>query len=393
MRTSISVIPIVLHLAASAIAQGTGSPAFSRSGVEGDEASLASQAPASTGRSPLMIASAATAMPGPASTPRPAPSSPASRMSVPSLAARTPSQRRGVVGDYDFGEVVQALRDSVQPLAGEMDTGFPRFVGQIDDAIALMDQGRSQEAVALSSQAVDGILSSRDQIVNPLWEAQFYLNQQIAVVRSRLAESLSANDPTTKSGKASAQSTQMLDQIATRIAQTNDPVRKKRLVAHYRTMRTLTKVRANTLSMTPDQRKLWFGVLKVLEQASIAHQQVLMGSESLFAQLDGTGSQLRDYLGLMQTMEGVDALLGSVQGDGMASFVEGMRTLQEQMETFSESMQGALEASMVDLESRVDALQSSASGGNGEGVMTPTEIDEELQSRINRVAPAGAAKE
>ncbi len=118
-----------------------------------------------------------------------------------------------------------------------------------------------------------------------------------------------------------------------------------------------------------------------------------MGSESLFAQLDGTGSQLRDYLGLMQTMEGVDALLGSVQGDGMASFVDGMRTLQEQMETFSESMQGALEASMVDLESRVDALQSSASGGSGEGVMTPTEIDEELQSRINRVAPAGAAKE
>jgi hypothetical protein len=393
MRRSISVIPIVLHLAASAIAQGTGSPTLSRSGVEGDDASLTSPMAAAAGRPPLMIASAAPAMPEISATPRPAASSPASRMSVPSLASRTPSQRRGVVGDYDFGEVVQALRDSVQPLAGEMDTGFPRFVGQIDDAITLMDQGRSQEAVALSSQAVDGILSSRDQIVNPLWEAQFYLNEQIAVVRSRLAESLSANDPTTKSGKASAQSAQMLDQIATRIAQTNDPVRKKRLVAHYRTMRTLTKVRANTLGMTPDQRKLWFGVLKVLEQASIAHQQVLMGSESLFAQLDGTGSQLRDYLGLMQTMEGVDALLGSVQGDGMASFVDGMRTLQEQMETFSESMQGALEASMVDLESRVDSLQSSASGGNGEGVMTPTEIDEELQSRINRVAPAGAAKE
>jgi len=397
MRTTFTVIPIVIHLASSAFAQG--GPAFIRSGIEGDEASLAAPTATSAVRAPALLATAPAPVMAPApevrapsmAGPQPT-SSPAARMSIPSLASRTPSQRRGVVGDYDFGEVVQTLRDSVQPLAGEMDTGFPRFVGQIDDAIVLMDQGRSQEAVALSAQAVDGILSSRDQIVNPLWEAQFYLNEQIAVVRSRLAESLSSSDPGTKSGKASAQSAQMLDQIATRISQTNDPVRKKRLVAHYRTMRTLTKVRANTLGMTPDQRKLWFGVLKVLEQASIAHQQVLMGSESLFAQLDGTGSQLRDYLGLMQTMEGVDALLGSVQGDGMASFVEGMRTLQEQMETFSESMQGALEASMVDLESRVDALQSSASG-DANGVMAPTEIDEELQSRINRMAPAGAGKE
>ena len=150
-------------------------------------------------------------------------------------------------------------------------------------------------------------------------------------------------------------------------------------------------VRATTLNMTPDQRKLWFGVLRVLEQASVAHQQVLMGSEALFAQLDGTGSQLRDYLGLMQTMEGVDQLLGSVQGGGMEGFVEGMRTLQEQMEGFSESMQGALEASMTDLESRVEDLQTTESDDGS--ILTPTTIDDELQSRISRVAPAGAGKE
>jgi hypothetical protein len=68
-----------------------------------------------------------------------------------------------------------------------------------------------------------------------------------------------------------------------------------------------------------------------------------------------------------------------------------MRTLQEQMEGFSESMQGALEASMTDLESRVEELQTVESEDGS--VMAPTSVDDELQSRIDRVAPTGAGKE
>lgn len=295
------------------------------------------------------------------------------------------------ISDYDFGEVVQTLRDSVQPLSGEMTMGFPKFIGQIDDAIIMMDEGRVKDAVATSINAVDGVLASRDAVVNPLWEAQFFLNEQIAMVRSRLAQSMSTDDPGTAAGKATAQTAKMLDQIAARIAQTSDPVRKRRLIAHYRTVRTLSKVRSNSLNMTPDQRKLWLGVLSVLEQASLAHQQVMMGAESLFAQLDGTGMQLRDYLTLMQTIDGVDALLGSVQGGGMEGFVEGMRTLQEQMETFSESMQVALESSMAELESRVETIQETETEDGS--ILAPTSVDDELQSRIDRVAPSGAGKE
>ena len=376
MKPILTTVPLALMLA---------TPAFGQAGVEGQyDLLVPPAAPAPILASAPVAAPAAVASAAPASI-GPAPAAPRLTLSN----ARTSG--KGTIGDYDFGEVVQALKSSVQPLAGEMTSGFPRFVGQIDDAIALMDQGRTQEAVALSAQAIDGVLSSRYDVVNPLWEAQFYLNEQIAMVRSRLADALSTNDPTSKAGKATEQTAQTLDGIARRISETKDPIRKRRLISHYRTMRTLSKVRATTLNMTPDQRKLWFGVLRVLEQASVAHQQVLMGSEALFAQLDGTGSQLRDYLGLMQTMEGVDQLLGSVQGGGMEGFVDGMRTLQEQMEGFSESMQGALEASMTDLESRVEELQTTESDDGS--ILAPTTIDDELQSRISRVAPAGAGKE
>ena len=387
MKTFMTVVPISLILS---------STAFGQAGAEGDASllypnTLATAAPAAPVAAPAVKLAAparAISQVALASVPTAAPvvASPALTQG-PRMQLAKPG--KGNIADYDFGEVVQALRNSVQPLAGEIGNGFPRFVGQIDDAIALMEQGRNTEAVALSAQAIDGVLASRDAVVNPLWEAQFYLNEQIAVVRSKLAQSLTTNDPTTDAGKATAQSAQMLDQIATRISQTKDPVRKRQLVAHYRTMRTLTKVRANSLHMSPDQRKLWFGVLRVLEQASVAHQQVLMGSETLFAQLDGTGSQLRDYLGLMQTMAGVDSLLGSVQGGGMQGFVEGMKTLQDQMESFSESMQGALESSMVDLETRVDSIQATASDDEG-GLLTPTSIDDELKSRIDRISPSGA---
>ena len=387
MKPFMTVVPISLILS---------STAFGQAGAEGDASllypnTLATAAPAAPVAAPAVKLAAparAISQVALASVPTAAPVVASLALTQgPRMQLAKPG--KGNIADYDFGEVVQALRNSVQPLAGEIGNGFPRFVGQIDDAIALMEQGRNTEAVALSAQAIDGVLASRDAVVNPLWEAQFYLNEQIAVVRSKLAQSLTTNDPTTDAGKATAQSAQMLDQIATRISQTKDPVRKRQLVAHYRTMRTLTKVRANSLHMSPDQRKLWFGVLRVLEQASVAHQQVLMGSETLFAQLDGTGSQLRDYLGLMQTMAGVDSLLGSVQGGGMQGFVEGMKTLQDQMESFSESMQGALESSMVDLETRVDSIQSTSSDDEG-GLLTPTSIDDELKSRIDRISPSGA---
>lgn len=296
-----------------------------------------------------------------------------------------------MIGDYDFGEVVQTLQTSVQPLEGQIKSGFPKFVGQLDDAIVLMEDGKTKEAVAMSAQAVDGVLQARDSIVDPLWEAQFYLNSQIADVRNRLATSLTTNNPTTIAGKADAESTKMLDTIASRISKTQDPARKKKLVAHYRTIRTLASVRKASVQMTPDQRKLWFSVLKVLDQASAAQQQVLLGSETLFAQLDGTANQLRDYLGLLQTVEGVDALLGSVEGGGMEGFVEGMRLMQSQMETFSQSMEGALQGSMAELESRVDSMQNLET--KGDSVVAPASIDEELQTRMDRMAPNSAGKE
>ncbi len=298
---------------------------------------------------------------------------------------------KGMIGDYDFGEVVQTLQTSVQPLEGQINNGFPKFVGQLDDAIVLMEDGKTKEAVAMSAQAVDGVLLARDSIVDPLWEAQFYLNAQIADVRNRLATSLTTNNPTSIAGKADTESNKMLDTIASRISKTQDPARKKKLVAHYRTIRTLASVRKASVQMTPDQRKLWFSVLKVLDQASAAHQQVLLGSETLFAQLDGTATQLRDYLGLLQTVEGVDALLGSVEGGGMEGFVEGMRLMQAQMETFSQSMEGALQGSMAELESRVDSMQNLET--KGDSVVAPSTIDDELQTRMDRMAPNSAGKE
>lgn len=298
---------------------------------------------------------------------------------------------KGMIGDYDFGEVVQTLQTSVQPLEGQINNGFPKFVGQLDDAIVLMEDGKTKEAVAMSAQAVDGVLQARDSIVDPLWEAQFYLNAQIADVRNRLATSLTTNNPTSIAGKADTESNKMLDTIASRISKTQDPARKKKLVAHYRTIRTLASVRKASVQMTPDQRKLWFSVLKVLDQASAAHQQVLLGSETLFAQLDGTATQLRDYLGLLQTVEGVDALLGSVEGGGMEGFVEGMRLMQAQMETFSQSMEGALQGSMAELESRVDSMQNLET--KGDSVVAPSTIDDELQTRMDRMAPNSAGKE
>ncbi len=348
------------------------SATFGQAGAEGEESIVVGhlsetpsivQGPSSTSTSAAVFASSTTASPLAASE------------------AIVPS-RRVVIGDYDFGEVIRTMESSVKPLAGQLSSTFEAFALDIEDAVALMEAGRTEEAVALSSAAIDAVLASRDGVVEPLWEAQFYLTEQIAGVRSRLAASLSTGDPDAAAGRQLEANEAMLDRIANRIAETKDPSRHRRLVAHYRTVRDLARLRASAVRMSPDQRKLWAGVLRVLEQGAAAHQQVLMGSEVLFAQLDGTASQLRDYLGLLQTVEGIDGLLGSVEGGtGLQEFVDSMRSLQGRMETFSTTVSDALEGSMSELEVKVDAIEGVEPGS---GIQS-TSIDEELASRIERL--------
>lgn len=344
------------------------SVAFGQAGAEGDES--------------VVLGSASTSAPM-TSVPESAPSSEilinAGPVAEPSASL---TSRSVVIGDYDFGEVIRTMESSVQPLAGTLSGTFEAFALDIEDAVALMEAGRTEEAVALSSAAIDAVLVSRDGVVEPLWEAQFYLVEQIAGVRSRLAASLSTADPEAAAGRQLAANETMLDSIAKRIAETKNPTRQRRLVAHYRTVRDLARLRASAVRMSPDQRKLWAGVLRVLEQGTAAHQQVLMGSEVLFAQLEGTASQLRDYLGLLQTVEGIDGLLGSVEGGtGLQEFVDSMQSLQERMKTFSTTVSDALEGSMSELEVKVDAIEGVEPGP---GVQS-TSIDDELSGRLERL--------
>ncbi|MCH2134248.1 MAG: hypothetical protein MK116_10900 [Phycisphaerales bacterium] len=324
---------------------------------------------------------------------QPIPAAPAASVTPTAAAPRSQpalSQPASPFDGYDFEHVVDTLQSSVNPLATEMNASFVVFVDEVDRAVTLMEEGRTREAVEASVIAIDGVLDVRDAVLEPMWDAQSELTAQIAEVRSRLARAVARNgsQPATSEAGFSPTTERLLDGVAARIAETNDPIRKKRLVAHYRTIRSLARVKHAAERMSPDQRRLWTNILTVLEQAALAHQQVLMGSEILFAQFEATAGQLREYLSLMQTIDGVNDLLGAVNGvgdgaSGMASFVEGMRGLQEQLSGFNGIVEEALNESMFELEANVDAIQP-VDGDDMQGVVS-TSIDDELAARIERV--------
>ncbi len=90
----------------------------------------------------------------------------------------------------------------------------------------------------------------------------------------------------------------------------------------------------------------------------------------------------------MQTIDGVNDLLGAVNGvgdgtEGMASLVDGMRGLQEQLSGFNSIVEEALNESMFQLEANVDAIQP-AESDDLQGVVS-TNIDDELANRMKRV--------
>ncbi len=289
---------------------------------------------------------------------------------------------------YDFGHVVEAMESSVNPLQREMDRSFRVFVESVQEAERLLDEGRTQEAVQMAAAAIDGVLAVRDTVLEPMWEGQVALAEQIAGVRERLAYAVQAaaeNGPV----QLDQQTEATLDAIAERISSEQDPLRKKRLVAHYRTVRNLARIRAMAVQLSPDQRKMWLSVLLVLDEAAVAHQQVMMGTEVLFGQFEATSANLQAYVSLMETVDGASQLMRIVRGvgehsAGMASFAESMGGLQHRLATFNESVEQALQGRMMELEAQIDLIQP-MSHEPGSGVMAADE-DGELAARMARLA-------
>ena len=301
---------------------------------------------------------------------------------------------------YDFGHVVEKLSTSIDPLEKEMETSFTTFVEAVNDAEAKLAEGDTREALEKCEVAVESVLTSRDRVLDPMWEGQTYLTEQIGWVRMRLARALEA-DGKVDLMKPDARSERLLNSIAKRIPDEKDPVRKKWLVAHYRTVRDLAQIKRMTDRLSPDQRKLWVNVLSVLDEASLAHQQVLMGTEVLFAQFESTAVRLEEYLTLLDTVEGASELLDMVRGIGgttgeMSQFTSSMTQLQDQLSGFNVAVENALQESMFELEAAVDSIQPNDRGmfttpglDAESGNMSVLADDEELAARISKLQEAG----
>ncbi|WP_432798539.1 hypothetical protein [Poriferisphaera sp. WC338] len=300
---------------------------------------------------------------------------------------------------YDFGHVVEKLATSIDPLEKEMETSFTAFVEAVNDAEAELAEGETRNALEKCEVAVEGVLTSRERVLEPMWEGQTYLTEQIGWVRMRLARALEA-DGKAELLKPDARSEKLLNSIAKRIPDEKDPVRKKWLVAHYRTVRDLAQIKRMTDRLSPDQRKLWVNVLSVLDEASLAHQQVLMGTEVLFAQFESTAVRLEEYLTLLDTVEGASELLDMVRGIGgttgeMSQFTSSMTQLQDQLSGFNVAVENALQESMFELEAAVDSIQPNDQAMFSSGISSDTSgfgslaEDEELSARILKLQDSG----
>ena len=303
------------------------------------------------------------------------------------LAAQTqPTADDGFDG-YDFGQVVETMETSVSPLQREMGRSFKVFVESVQEAEALLDSGDTQKAVQKAASAIETVLGVREAVLAPMWEGQTMLADQIGLVRARLAQAVEAAEAN-GAVQLDQETEATLDVIARRISAEVDPLRKKRLVAHYRTVRNLARIKAMAVQLSPDQRKMWLSVLLVLDEAAVAHQQVMMGTEVLFAQFEATSANLQAYVSLMETVDGASQLMRLVRGvdehsAGMSSFAESMGELQLRLSTFNESVELALQGRMLELESQIGFIEPL--GRQPGSAIMAVEEDGELISRMSRL--------
>jgi hypothetical protein len=272
----------------------------------------------------------------------------------------TPGSDEPQFDGYDFSQVVETMETSVNPLQREMDRTFRVFVNSVHEAEELLDEGQTQEAVQMAAAAIESVLNVREEVLVPMWEGQRALAEQVARVRTRLAQAVEA---AAESGlvKLDDQTEMTLNAVARRIADEQDPLRKKRLVAHYRTVRNIARIKAMSVELSPDQRKMWLSV---------------------------TAANLRAYVSLMETVDGASQLMRIVRGvdehsAGMSSFAASMNELQQRLSGFNESVEQALQGRMLDLEAQIDAIAPMSSDG-ATPVMAGDE-DGELAARIARL--------
>lgn len=288
---------------------------------------------------------------------------------------------------YDFEQVVQRVESSVSPLQQEMNGSLKVFSESVEEAQQLMEQGKSKEAITKCSAAMDAVLESRDRVLGPMWQGQDYLNEQIGKVRGRLAQAVESSGGTSDV-KLDEKTEKLLDGIAGRIANENDELRKRRLTAHYKTIRQLSQIKQMAKQLSPNQRKLWRNVLGVLENTTLTHQQVLMGTEVLFAQFEATAQNLKEYEGLIDTVEGASRLLGVVKGlgesgQGLAAFSQNMMELQKRMAGFNSQIELVLEDKMIDLEAQAEAISTSMAENEEFGGIS-SQVDDELTERLKK---------
>ena len=288
---------------------------------------------------------------------------------------------------YDFEQVVRRVESSVGPLQQEMNGSLKVFSESVEEAQQLMEQGKSKEAITKCSAAMDAVLDSRDKVLGPMWQGQDYLNEQIGKVRNRLAQAVESSGGTSDV-KLDEKTEKLLDGIAGRIANENDELRKRRLTAHYKTIRQLSQIKQMAKQLSPNQRKLWRNVLGVLENTTLTHQQVLMGTEVLFAQFEATAQNLKEYEGLIDTVEGASRLLGVVKGlgesgQGLAAFSQNMMELQKRMAGFNSQIEVVLEDKMIDLEAQAEAISTSMAENEEFGGISAY-VDDELTERLKK---------
>lgn len=284
---------------------------------------------------------------------------------------------------YDFEAVVKEWEKSVSPLQNELDSSFKVFTETVEEAGALLNAGRTEEAIDRMNDAVRGVLVVRDQVMTPMWEGQTFLNEQIGKVRQRLARAVPPGQEQVEIDSATERA---LDNIAQEIIAEQDAVRRKRLTVRYRAIRALAEVKSLAARLTPDQRRLWLNVLRVLEEASLTHMQLLMRADLMFAQLDATAAHLDDYNVLYHTLRGAIDMMKQVRRGDARSAIRRMSDFSLTVKGLSGNIEGAVETLMQQLDQDLATIQDEIEDDYADVFgESETDLDAELNARIDRL--------
>jgi hypothetical protein len=290
----------------------------------------------------------------------------------------------------DVEKITKAVRDSTEPLYKSLeDTRLKERFETVKTLLAQPKVDRAQLLTALRDlkQGIDGFTGNWESIVEPLWSGHEALAAAIDSIREKVPNDGGGEIPEKIQKLLTSYDTRLHD-LATKIKETADPNRRKRLEKIFQNVLSLRKFteKLGRAGIHKVKVKLMLRTVQILSRLQDQLMDATFELEKVRSILASESDFINDYVELLQMARTANDLLTMLRqmrqdGRGLGGIPSRVSEVRINTDQITQGLTDASEGVLDDLEKEIDLMaQEMAEDRNSEVAdVTGVELEKEIE--------------